>query len=76
MNKSIMAVITAVSVAGMAWAAETDYEWKFEDTNRSELIAGPVVGSQTVAAPWTCPAWIEAYVEGGIFRSGLLIIFR
>lgn len=65
----------AAALVGAAFA-ETDYAWKFEDTGRAELVTEPVVGSKTVTEAWTCPAWVEAYCEGGIFSHGLLLLFK
>ena len=76
MRKLMMAVGMAAVLVGVARAAVTDYAWKFEATNRAELITEPAVGSKTVAAPWACPSWVEAYCEGGIFRHGLLLLFK
>ena len=69
-------VLAAMAFAFSATAAVTDYEWKFDDTARSSLIVEPAVGSKTVTGAWTCPAWVEAYCEGGIFRHGLLLLFK
>lgn len=73
MRKLMLGAATAL--AGVAFA-ETDLAWKFEDTNRAELIVEPVVGSKTVAEPWACPSWVEAYCEGGIYTHGLLLLFK
>lgn len=68
--------LVAMAFAFSATAAETDLPWKFDETARPTYIVEPASASKTVAEAWSCPAWVEAYVEGGIFSHGMLLLFK
>ena len=68
--------LATMALAFGATAAVTDHPWVFDETARSSYVTAPVTGAKTVAEPWACPSWVEAYCEGGIFSPGLLLFFK
>ena len=69
------ALMVGVAAVAMAVTAETVQPWIFDDSGRAALVTAPTVGAQTVAAAWTCPAWVEAYVSG-IRRYGFVLLYK
>lgn len=68
--------LAAMAFALGATAVETDLPWKFDETARPSYVTAPETGAKTVAEAWACPAWVEAYCEGGIFSPGLLLLIK
>ena len=62
--------------ASFAAADDDDLPWKFDETGRSSYIVVPAAYEHTVSAALSWPAWVEAYVSGGIHRQGLVILLR
>ena len=69
--------LCAFMLLGASFAADDDdLPWLFDDTERSSYIVAPAADVLTVPTALSWPAWVEAYVSGGIHRQGLVILLR
>lgn len=69
--------LCAFMLLGASFAADDDdLPWKFEENDRPSYIVAPASHEYTVPTALSWPAWVEAYVSGGIHRQGLVILLR
>lgn len=67
--------ILAVEALSTALAAETNYEWVFQDIDRSMRVTEPVVENGLSDAAFDAPYWTinEDY---GVRTQGLMIVVK